>query len=149
MSKPWRAIVVDDNPRFLRSGVRLLGSIDHVVVVGEASSGEGAVRAVATLRPDLVLMDLTMPGVDGIAATRRIASEKDPPLIIINTFLYMLEYRDDAVAAGACGFLNKARLAETLPALIRSLRLEFVRHADRESTREPAHGSPEAGPPDS
>jgi DNA-binding NarL/FixJ family response regulator len=121
MCRPWRAVVVDDHPKLLTIATRLLASIPGIEVIGEATSGLGALEAVDRLRPDLVLMDLAMPGMDGLEATRRIVARPGAPAIIIMTIHDLLPYRDAALAAGASRFVAKADLAEKLSPAIRSL----------------------------
>jgi DNA-binding NarL/FixJ family response regulator len=118
---PLRAIVVDDNLTLLRSVGRLMASMPGVEVVGEATSGRAALAMVARLRPDLVLMDMTMPGIDGPELTRLLSVQPGAPTVIMMTLHDMTEYRDAARAAGAHGFLNKLDLVTHLNALIRSL----------------------------
>src|SRR5207245_491302 len=87
----------------------ILDSEDDIEIVGEASDGAEAVRLAAELRPDVVLMDIRMPGVDGIEATRRILADgHDPPVrILVLTTFDLNEYVYDALRAGASGFLLK------------------------------------------
>jgi DNA-binding NarL/FixJ family response regulator len=106
---PIRALVVDDQA-LVRAGFRMiLESEPDVVVVGEAGDGESAVAQVGACSPDVVLMDVRMPGVDGIEATRRILGRSDAgsvKVIMLTTF-DMDEYVYDALRAGASGFLLK------------------------------------------
>jgi DNA-binding NarL/FixJ family response regulator len=104
-----RVVLVDDQP-LLRSGFRaLLDLEDDLEVVGEAGDGEQGVALVRELRPDVVLLDIQMPGIDGIEATRQIAG--DPDLadvhVVILTNYGFDEYVLDALRAGAAGFLVK------------------------------------------
>ncbi|MBL0886687.1 response regulator [Myceligenerans indicum] len=104
-----RVVLVDDQP-LLRSGFRALLEIEaDIEVVGEAGDGNGGIELVRRLRPDVALVDIRMPGTDGIAATRRIAA--DPDLsgvhVVILTNYGFDEYVFDALRAGAAGFLVK------------------------------------------
>jgi DNA-binding NarL/FixJ family response regulator len=131
MSRPWRAVVVDDHPKLLTIAARLLASIPGVEVVGEATSGQAALEAVDRLRPDLVLMDLTMPGMDGLEATRRLVARPDAPEVIIMTVHDLPQYRDAALAAGARRFVAKAELAEQLRQAILGLSSDLEAMARR------------------
>ena len=115
-----RVLLVDDDP-LVRAGLRtILSSADDLKVVGEAGDGAAAVTAVSACRPDVVLVDVRMPDVDGIAATKRITAAKDPPKVIVLTTFHLDEYVFGALRAGASGFLLK----DTPPAdIIRAVRL--------------------------
>lgn len=106
-SGPIRILLVDDQP-LLRMGFRLiLEGEDELCVVGEASEGAEAVRRVAELRPDVVLMDVQMPVLDGIEATRAISSSGSAARIIILTTFDLDEYAFAGLQAGASAFLLK------------------------------------------
>jgi DNA-binding NarL/FixJ family response regulator len=102
---PLRVLLVDDQ-ELVRSGFRLILESAGVVVVGEAGDGAEAVRLAADLEPDVVLMDIRMPGVDGIEATRILRREGGPRVVILTTF-GLDEYVFEALRAGASGFLLK------------------------------------------
>jgi len=100
-------LLVDDQP-LLRMGFRMvLESQDDLVVAGEAGDGDEAVRMTAELDPDIVLMDVRMPGVDGIEATRRIVGEGRRSRVLILTTFDLDEYTFAGLRAGAIGFLLK------------------------------------------
>jgi DNA-binding NarL/FixJ family response regulator len=102
-----RVLIVDDQA-LVRAGFRMiLEAQPDLEVVGEAGDGAAAIDAVRTLRPDVVLMDVRMPGVDGIEATRRLTEAGVPGKIVILTTYDLDEYVFDALAAGASGFLLK------------------------------------------
>ncbi|WP_277207605.1 response regulator [Isoptericola croceus] len=102
-----RVLVADDHAA-IRAGLRLLlQTADDVEVVGEAADGDAAVTNARALRPDVVLMDLRMPGTDGIAATRTIVAESLADVLVLTTF-DLDEYVDGALRAGAAGFLLKS-----------------------------------------
>jgi DNA-binding NarL/FixJ family response regulator len=100
-------LLVDDHP-LVRAGLAaLLVGSEHVQVVGEAGDGREAVELVTRLRPDVVLMDLSMPGLDGIAATRLVVQESPSTRVVVLTSFADRHRMADAVAAGAVGFLLK------------------------------------------
>jgi DNA-binding NarL/FixJ family response regulator len=101
-----RVLLADDHAA-IRAGLRMLLADAGIVVVGEAADGDAAVTNARALRPDVVLMDLRMPGTDGIAATRTITTEGLADVLVLTTF-DLDEYVDGALAAGAAGFLLKS-----------------------------------------
>jgi DNA-binding NarL/FixJ family response regulator len=114
-------LVVDDHA-LQRLGFRmLLESQDDLAVVGEADSGVRAVRMVDELRPDVVLMDVRMPGMDGIEATRRIVAAGGRTRVLILTTFDMDEYAYSGLRAGASGFLVKDALPADLLSGIRAV----------------------------
>jgi DNA-binding NarL/FixJ family response regulator len=114
-------VVADDQP-MVRAGLRsLLEGEDGVVVVAEAVDGEQALRAVRRHRPDVVLMDIRMPNLDGLEATRRLVAESSPTRVLVLTTFDLDEYVFDALRAGASGFLLKDATAEELIAAVHTL----------------------------
>ncbi|WP_141014244.1 response regulator [Nocardioides sambongensis] len=106
MTGPIRVLVVDDQ-HLVRSGFRLILSVeDDLEVVGEAEDGAAALVQARALRPDVVLMDVQMPGIDGIEATRSLVAEDLGPVIMLTTF-DRDDYLFEALGAGATGFLLK------------------------------------------
>jgi DNA-binding NarL/FixJ family response regulator len=114
-----RVLLVDDQP-LLRTGFRLiLQSEPDLEVVGEAADGEVAVAQVAALRPDVVLMDIRMPRMDGIEATRRIGRLEHPPSVLVLTTYDLDEHVVESLRAGASGFLLKDVPADELVQAVR------------------------------
>ncbi|MDN6793661.1 MAG: response regulator transcription factor [Propionibacterium sp.] len=113
-----RVLLVDDQ-EMVRMGMRmLLGSAEGLEVVGEASDGDEVLDALAEHPADVVLMDVRMPRVDGIEATRRVMSLPEPPRVLVLTTFDLDEYAYEALRAGASGFLLKdAPLAELAAAI--------------------------------
>lgn len=102
-----RVLLVDDEA-LVRDGLRAIAELgSDIEVVGEAGEGTDAVRLARELRPDVVLMDVRMPGVDGIEATRRILAAPNPPKVIVLTTFDRNEYVYEAMKAGASAFLLK------------------------------------------
>jgi DNA-binding NarL/FixJ family response regulator len=114
-----RVLVADDQDLVRAGFSMIIEARDDLTVVGEAGDGESAVRAAERLRPDVVLMDVRMPGVDGIAATRRITASDDPPKVIILTTFDLDEPLYAALRAGAAGFLLKDVRPDELAEAIR------------------------------
>jgi len=114
-------LIVDDH-QLQRYGFRLLlDSLPETDVVGEASHGAEAVRMAAELRPDVILMDVRMPGMDGIEATRRIVASGGRSRVLVLTTFDVDEYVHDALRAGASGFLLKDARPDELLAGIRAV----------------------------
>ncbi len=114
-------LIVDDQP-LQRLGFRmLLESVPDTAVAGEAATGSEAVRQAAELRPDVVLMDVRMPGMDGIEATRRIVATGGRSRVLVLTTFDLDEYAHAALRAGASGFLLKDARPEELLAGIRAV----------------------------
>jgi DNA-binding NarL/FixJ family response regulator len=102
-----RVLLVDDE-QLVRSGLRMiLESAGDIEVVGEAADGGGAVEQMRLHRPDVVLMDIRMPAMDGLAATRELTTLPDPPKVIMLTTFELDEYVRAALEHGAVGFLLK------------------------------------------
>ncbi|ALE71974.1 LuxR family transcriptional regulator [Pseudonocardia sp. EC080610-09] len=101
-------VVLADDQEMVRTGFRLILSAESdIEVLGEAGTGDDAVAVARRLRPDVVLMDIRMPGIDGIAATRALAADPSPPRIVVVTTFDLDEYVYGALRSGACGFLLK------------------------------------------
>ncbi|MFF9280008.1 response regulator [Streptomyces griseosporeus] len=114
-------LIADDQP-LQRFGFRmLLESQDDMAVLGEAANGSEAIRMTAEHRPDVVLMDIRMPGLDGIEATRRIATTGDRTRVLILTTFDLDEYAYAGLRAGASGFLIKDALPEELLSGVRAV----------------------------
>jgi DNA-binding NarL/FixJ family response regulator len=113
-------ILIADDQELVRTGFRVvLDAEPDLGVVGEAADGLAALEAAATLRPDVVLMDIRMPNLDGIEATRRIAGSDGSPRVLILTTFDLDDYVYEALRAGASGFLLKDARAEELRQAVR------------------------------
>ncbi len=122
MSTPLRVVVADDQA-LVRTGFRMILTSDGMEVVAEATNGAEAIEAVRRTKPDVVLMDIRMPEMDGLEATRRIltGAPGEPRIIILTTF-DLDHYVYAALAAGASGFLLKDVTPEHLVASVRLVR---------------------------
>ncbi len=116
-----RVVIADDQP-MVRAGLRsLLEGADGIEVVAEAPDGELALAAVRRYRPDVVLMDIRMPVLDGLAATRRLVADGSSARVLVLTTFDLDEYVFEALRAGAGGFLLKDATAEELIAAVQAL----------------------------
>lgn len=153
MAEPLRVLLVDDH-RMFRAGIKaLLEAEGRVVVVGEAGSGDEAVDKVRGLRPDVVVMDLSMPDSNGLEATRRIAALGLDTKVLVLTVHAEEEYLVPVVEAGASGYLTKtsadtdlhealrvvARGQVFLPPTATTLLLQRYKERDDHSTAEGVH----------
>lgn len=116
-----RVLLVDDQPLLLQGFAMILSIEDDIEVVGQVTDGARAVAAVPELRPDVVLMDVQMPVLDGIEATRQIAAASTDVRIIILTTFDRDDYLFDALTAGASGFLLKNADADDIVEAIRTV----------------------------
>jgi DNA-binding NarL/FixJ family response regulator len=154
-----RVLIADDHGA-IREGLRLMLEAGGLVVVGEAADGETAVSQTRLLRPDVVLMDVRMPGTDGIEATRRIVAEGLADVLVLTTF-DVDEYVFGAIRAGAAGFLLKSTGAATLidaitrvaagdgvlaPEVTRRMLAQFVRESPAPHSAPPPPGLDELTP---
>lgn len=118
---PIRVVLVDDQALF-RAGIRMLvASQADLEVVGEASDGMEAIEVIRATRPDVVLMDIRMPRMDGLAATAAVLAAPDPPRIVMLTTFDLDEAAARAIRQGASGFLLKDADPEFLLAAIRTV----------------------------
>ncbi|KUP95616.1 response regulator transcription factor [Thermobifida alba] len=118
---PIRVLLVDDDP-LVRAGLTMmLGGAPDLRVVGEAGDGEQALALAAECRPDVVLMDIRMPGVDGLAATERLRTSADAPEVIVLTTFDADRHVLRALRAGAAGFLVKDTPPEEIVAAVRQV----------------------------
>lgn len=135
--KSVRVLLVDDSRMFAKAANRFLDSLAEVGVVAIAESGEEAIARLQACRPDVVLMDIVMPGMSGLTATRLIKQRSDAPKVVILTSHTAPEYRAAAFAAGADGFLSKDDLVTDFAMLVASL---FDRTPDGPSVAADAGG---------
>jgi DNA-binding NarL/FixJ family response regulator len=111
-------LLVDDHEGFINAALRHLRKVEWLEVVGRASNGLEAIERSETLRPDVVLMDLAMPEMGGLQATRLIKTQDDPPYIVIASHFDDAEHREHALRAGADNFVSKlSYIQEVMPIL--------------------------------
>ncbi|MCP1430757.1 DNA-binding NarL/FixJ family response regulator [Microbacterium foliorum] len=121
MTPPISILLVDDQ-QLIRLGFRMvLDAEEDLVVVGEAADGHAAIAQAAALRPDLVLMDIRMPGLDGIAATEAIVRDHPDTRVLVLTTFDLDEYAFGAIRAGASGFLLKDAQRHEMIAAVRAV----------------------------
>ncbi|MGA5038625.1 response regulator [Streptomyces capoamus] len=137
---PIRLLLVDDDP-LVRAGLSLMiGGAEGIEIVGEAADGAEAEDLVRRVRPDVVLMDIRMPSVDGITATRRLRARPDAPQVVVLTTFHADEQVLHALRAGAAGFVLKdtppaeivdavRRIAAGDPVLSPAVTRQLMRHA--------------------
>ncbi|CAM3126310.1 response regulator [Stackebrandtia soli] len=142
-----RVFVVDDQALVRTGCVMVIESQSDMTVVGEAADGREALDLLAATRTDVVLMDVRMPVVDGIEATRRLLGTIDPPRVIALTTFDLDEYAFAAIQAGASGFLLKDAPAEQLLSAIRAVHGGDAVIAPSTTRRLIAHIAPQLSPP--
>ncbi len=118
---PIRVLLADDHPEFIEAAIHFLSVDPNIETIGRALSGEDALEQAVLLQPDLVLLDLAMPVLNGLDATRCIKAFARAPQVIIVTLYDNPEYRSAAAAAGADGFIAKSELTTQLLPLIHYL----------------------------
>jgi DNA-binding NarL/FixJ family response regulator len=154
------SVLIADDQALVRAGFRMILETDpDISVVAEAGDGAQAVQAGRRTRPDVILMDIRMPGMDGLQATRQLLAGTAPPRVLMLTTFDLDEYVFDALSAGASGFLLKDVEPEHLlaaihtiaqgdsllaPSVTRRLIEAYIR--DHQTTREPPPGLDELTP---
>jgi len=103
-----RVLIVDDQEPFRLAARMVVDVTEGFEVVGEAETGEEGVRLAAELAPDLVLMDVNLPGIDGLEATRRILAADGPPVVLLLSTYEEAEYAPRAAECGAAAYVPKA-----------------------------------------
>ena len=116
-----RILIVDDSRAFLKSASQLIARHQDFQLVGQASSVNEALAQIHLLHPDLVLMDMVMPGLSGLEATRLIKAKTGAPRVIICTLYADIRYEEASTGAGADGFLSKSVLSKQLLPLVYEL----------------------------
>lgn len=129
-----RVLLVDDQPLVRRNWSALLGRLRNVIIVGEARDGNEAVKLALDLQPDVILMDIAMPGLDGLEATRQIVERQGTPQVLMVTSSLDETLLGKAVQHGARGYVCKGdTFDELMPAL---LALQAKQHYYSKTVRE-------------
>ncbi len=116
-----RTVIVDDNADFLKAAELMLQELASVDVVGSANSGEKALEIVAKLEPDLMLIDLVMPGMHGDEAARFIAQASSGPKVILMSLFFTEGAKKRLRSSGAHGFVDKQHFVEQIEPLLHDL----------------------------
>jgi len=143
--KPIRVLVVDDSADFLKGASLWLSGESRIEVVATGGSGSEALELIETHRPELVLMDVAMPGMSGFEATRRIKSVEGSPHVLLLTFHESETARQEAWAAGADGLVAKADFAKQVSHYVDTLRPASASPANPDAAKKP--GSPKLPDP--
>jgi DNA-binding NarL/FixJ family response regulator len=114
-------LLVDDHEGFINAAVRHLRRLDWVDIVGSAGNGIEAIAQCEALRPDVVLMDLAMPEMGGLQATRLIKAQDAPPFVVIASHFDDAEHREHALRAGADAFVSKLSYIHDVMPLLEKL----------------------------
>ncbi|KJQ55313.1 response regulator transcription factor [Microbacterium sp. SA39] len=145
MTQPIRVLLVDDQ-ELIRVGFRMvLEAEPDITVVAEAADGRAAIAQTATLDPDLVLMDIRMPGLDGIAATQAIVRDHPRTRVLVLTTFDLDEYAFGAIRAGASGFLLKDAQRHEMIAAVRAVHRGDAALAPRITRMLLEHVTPQLG----
>ena len=111
-----RLLIVDDHDAFLNAAERHLRRVAHVAIIGRGRNGIEAVALADDLKPDVVVLDLAMPEMGGLQATRLIKAQDEPPFVVIASHFDDVEHREHSQRAGADAFISKLNyIAELLP----------------------------------
>lgn len=132
--RPVRVLVADDQAPFRRAVLGLLAALPGFALVGETTTGEEAVELTSSLEPDLVLMDIKMPGIGGIEATRRIVAARPATMIVLVSTYRADDLSPDAWTCGATEYVHKEDLSSGLLVRLWSTRLTCP---DRRGRRAP------------
>jgi DNA-binding NarL/FixJ family response regulator len=122
-----RVLLIDDHVEVLDSVAAMLEAVPGIDVVGKAENGREGLRLTEELKPDFVITDFSMPGMDGIAVIRTLNSKPGAPKVVMMSFHSEPEYRDMALAVGAVGFLTKSNLYKELVPFLTRLSKEAER----------------------
>jgi DNA-binding NarL/FixJ family response regulator len=116
-----RVLLVDDNEKFIETLAGYIETFPSVQIVGKARSGEEAVNLTSKLKPDLILMDIQMPGLSGFETTRLLKASENPPRILLLSFNNSPLYKSESIKAGADGYLVKSEINSGLLRTISSI----------------------------
>jgi len=116
-----RVLLIDDSPLFLATARQFLSAQPGIEITGTALSGSEGLPLVESMKPDVVLLDLCMPQMDGLEATRRIKTGAKAPRVIVVSMIDCASFRSAAANQGADGFVSKSELPAILLPLLRSL----------------------------
>ncbi|PBJ81924.1 two-component system response regulator [Lysobacteraceae bacterium NML93-0399] len=130
MQTPIQVLLVDDHEGFINAAQRHFRKLDWLKVVGTAGNGLEAIAQSEALRPDVVLMDLAMPEMGGLQATRLIKAQDAPPYIVIASHFDDAEHREHAMRAGADNFVSKLSYIQDVMQILESLRAQTLRAGD-------------------
>ncbi|QJY49030.1 response regulator [Pseudonocardia broussonetiae] len=108
MAAPVRVLIVDDQEPFRLAAAEVVGATESFVVVGMEATGEGCLAAVPVLRPDLVLMDVNLPGIDGIEAARQLTSSADAPAVVLVSSYDEDTFGGQLAGCGAVAYISKS-----------------------------------------
>ena len=112
---PVRVLIVDDQEPFRLAARMVVDVTDGFEVAGEAETGEDGVSMASELSPDLVLMDVNLPGIDGLEATRRILANEDPPIVLLLSTYEEEEYAPRAAECGAAAYIPRSASCRGIP----------------------------------
>jgi DNA-binding NarL/FixJ family response regulator len=116
-----RLLIADDNQKFIETAHRFISTLDNIECIGSANNGYDTLALIKALNPDVVLMDLSMPGMGGLEATRLIKELSNPPKVVIVTLHDEIQYFTEAVKSGADAFVSKLELVDKLTKVLNTL----------------------------
>lgn len=126
--EPVRVMIVDDQEPFRRAGEAVIDAMNGFVVVGVAETGEGSVERARAVHPDLVLMDVNLPGISGLEATRMLRRLDPAPVVVLVSTYDQSEYGDETMECGAAAYISKSAFE---PSLLRQTWQEVAGQVDR------------------